>query len=96
MYGCTQVLWRSPHFYLIHRLLHPWRLAWLPVDPGRSPLPYSTLLHCCVLSRLLYRWVHSVHHRSTNPTAWSGTSMHPVEASSLLSVQQQCLAPPAQ
>jgi len=28
----------------------------------------------------LYRWVHSVHHNSINPSPWSSLSMHPVEA----------------
>lgn len=27
----------------------------------------------------LYRWIHSVHHNSINPTPWSSLSMHPVE-----------------
>lgn len=27
----------------------------------------------------LYKWVHSLHHRNTNPGPWSGLSMHPVE-----------------
>ena len=27
----------------------------------------------------LYRWVHSVHHNSINPSPWSSLSMHPVE-----------------
>jgi sterol desaturase/sphingolipid hydroxylase (fatty acid hydroxylase superfamily) len=28
---------------------------------------------------LLYRWVHSVHHNSVNPSPWSSLAMHPVE-----------------
>ena len=27
----------------------------------------------------LYRWIHSVHHTSINPSPWSSLSMHPVE-----------------
>jgi len=27
----------------------------------------------------LYRWIHSVHHNSVNPSPWSSLSMHPVE-----------------
>jgi sterol desaturase/sphingolipid hydroxylase (fatty acid hydroxylase superfamily) len=39
----------------------------------------------------LYRWIHSVHHNSVNPSPWSSLSMHPVEqilyfSSSLLHV----------
>ena len=55
--------WRVPHFYVIHRLMHPWRTKFVP-DIGR----------------FLYKHVHSLHHKSYNPTAFSGTSMHPVEA----------------
>jgi len=32
------------------------------------------------LGKFLYRQVHSLHHKSYNPTAWSGTNMHPVES----------------
>jgi sterol desaturase/sphingolipid hydroxylase (fatty acid hydroxylase superfamily) len=32
------------------------------------------------LGKILYRHVHSHHHKSPNPTAWSGISMHPVES----------------
>jgi sterol desaturase/sphingolipid hydroxylase (fatty acid hydroxylase superfamily) len=28
----------------------------------------------------LYRWIHSIHHNSINPSPWSSLSMHPVEA----------------
>ena len=33
----------------------------------------------------LYRWVHSHHHKSYNPTAWSGISMTPVESTAYFS-----------
>ena len=69
----TMVLWRSPHFYLIHRTMHPWRIPGVP-DIGS----------------FLYRKVHSLHHKSHNPTAWSGTSMHPVES---LVYYSACLLP---
>jgi sterol desaturase/sphingolipid hydroxylase (fatty acid hydroxylase superfamily) len=55
--------WRIPHFYFIHRGMHPWRTTSLP-DVGK----------------FLYRNVHYLHHKSYNPTAFSGTSMHPVES----------------
>lgn len=55
--------WRIPHFYCIHRFMHPWRITGIP-DVGK----------------FFYRNVHSLHHKSYNPTAFSGTSMHPVEA----------------
>jgi len=57
--------WRVPHFYVIHRSMHPWKFqeSWIP-DVGK----------------FLYKWVHSLHHKSYNPTAFSGTNMHPVES----------------
>ena len=64
----TMTHWRIPHFWLIHRAMHPWRISWLP-DVGR----------------LLYRHVHSLHHKSYNPTAFSGTSMHPIESTAYYS-----------
>jgi len=66
-------LWRSPHFYAIHRMMHPWRVSGVP-DVGK----------------FLYRRVHSLHHKSYNPTSWSGTSMHPLESTLYYSV---CLIP---
>ena len=38
------------------------------------------------VGKFVYRHVHSLHHKSYNPTAFSGTSMHPVEASLYYSV----------
>jgi sterol desaturase/sphingolipid hydroxylase (fatty acid hydroxylase superfamily) len=61
--GLLTTHWRVNHFYLVHRMLHPWKTTKFP-DIGR----------------FLYRHVHSLHHKSYNPTAFSGTSMHPVEA----------------
>merc|ERR1719419_188770 len=55
--------WRIPHFYAMHRVMHPWKTTLVP-DVGK----------------FLYRHVHSLHHKSYNPTAFSGTSMHVVEA----------------
>lgn len=54
---------RLPHFYLMHRSIHPWKTKWIP-DVGKC----------------LYKHIHSIHHKSYNPTAFSGTSMHPFES----------------
>lgn len=37
-------------------------------------------IHRLIHTRFLYKWVHSVHHNSVNPSPWSSLSMHPVEA----------------
>ncbi|SLN62358.1 Fatty acid hydroxylase superfamily protein [Aquimixticola soesokkakensis] len=36
-------------------------------------------IHRLIHTPLLYKWVHSVHHNSINPSPWSSLSMHPVE-----------------
>ena len=59
---------REPHFYCMHRVMHPWRTKHVP-DIGR----------------FLYKYVHSLHHKSYNTTAFSGTNMHPIEATAYYS-----------
>ena len=58
---------------------NPWYLLclWLV-------LPMFHEAHFFVIHRLihwepLYRWIHSVHHNSVNPSPWSSLSMHTVE-----------------
>lgn len=36
-------------------------------------------IHWLIHRPFLYKWVHSVHHNSVNPSPWSSMSMHPVE-----------------
>jgi len=53
-------------------------------------VPHFHFVHRCMhpwkttrvpdVGKFLYRHVHSLHHKSYNPTAFSGTNMHPVEA----------------
>lgn len=37
-------------------------------------------IHRLIHTPFLYKWVHSVHHNSVNPSPWSSLSMHPVES----------------
>ena len=37
-------------------------------------------IHRLIHVPVLYKWIHSVHHNSVNPSPWSSLSMHPVEA----------------
>lgn len=67
LWGVTITHWRVPHFWAIHRAMHPW---FAKNHKGLIP----------DVGRFLYRYVHSLHHKSYNPTAFSGTNMHPVEA----------------
>lgn len=43
----------------------------------------------------LYRWVHSVHHNSVNPSPWSSMSMHPVESAAYFGVALWTLVIPS-
>lgn len=43
----------------------------------------------------LYRWVHSIHHNSVNPSPWSSLSMHPVESTLYFGVAVWVLAVPS-
>jgi len=63
VWATTITHWRIPHFWAVHRLMHPWKTTAIP-DIGR----------------LLYKHVHAQHHKSYNPTAFSGTNMHPLES----------------
>jgi sterol desaturase/sphingolipid hydroxylase (fatty acid hydroxylase superfamily) len=58
---------------------HPWYLAGLALV---IPIIHEThfyLLHRALHSPLLYKYVHSVHHNSVNPSPFSSLSMHPIE-----------------
>ncbi|MBL9035748.1 MAG: sterol desaturase family protein [Rhodospirillaceae bacterium] len=73
------------HLYAIGAV--PWMtFAENPVYLGvlALVLPIYHETHFYLIHRLihwppLYRWVHSVHHNSVNPSPWSSLSMHPVE-----------------
>jgi len=69
--------WRVPHFYLIHRLMHPWKTAKTHGGTGGIGMIMDMIPD---IGRILYKYIHSIHHKSHNPTAFSGTSMHPVES----------------
>jgi len=58
--------WREFHFYWIHRAMHPWWGSKYGLKDGD-------------VGSFLYRYFHSVHHKSYNPGPWSGLAMHPVE-----------------
>ncbi|CAF3167472.1 unnamed protein product [Rotaria sp. Silwood2] len=58
--------WRQFHFYWSHRIIHPWWNIKYGLKDGD-------------IGAFLYRYFHSLHHKSYNPGPWSGLSMHPVE-----------------
>lgn len=68
--------------------------GWIPyLDMREHPIYFGIFMfliafyretHFYLVHRLihwppLYKWVHSVHHKNSNPTPWSGLAMHPVE-----------------
>lgn len=59
---------------------HP---VWLTLLVLLSPAIHEVhfyAIHRLIHTPTLYKWVHSVHHNSVNPSPWSSLSMHPVEA----------------
>ena len=75
-------------------MLHLWAIGWGPwttfsANPWALvalglliPLIHEThffCIHWLIHQGPLYKWVHSVHHNSVNPSPWSSLSMHPVE-----------------
>lgn len=68
----TMLYWRIAHFYCVHRAMHPW---WDRENGLRQG----------DIGAVLYRYVHSMHHKSYNPTPWSGISMRPIESITYIS-----------
>lgn len=55
---------------------------WLAAFAVLLPLLHEAHFYCIhrlIHTPFLYKWVHSVHHNSINPSPWSSLSMHPVE-----------------
>lgn len=58
---------------------HPWCLVGVALLLPVLHEAHFFLIHRLIHVPVLYRWVHSVHHNSVNPSPWSSLSMHPVE-----------------
>lgn len=58
---------------------HPWYLVGLALMLPVIHEAHFFLIHRLIHLPVLYKWVHSVHHNSVNPSPWSSLSMHPVE-----------------
>ncbi|MCS6780630.1 MAG: sterol desaturase family protein [Geminicoccaceae bacterium] len=59
---------------------HPLWLALLMLLAPAIHEVHFFFIHRAIHWGPLYRWIHSVHHNSINPSPWSSLSMHPVEA----------------
>ena len=58
---------------------HPW---WLVAFGLVLPIWHEFHFYCIhrlIHVPILYKWIHSVHHNSVNPSPWSSLSMHPIE-----------------
>ena len=58
---------------------HPY---WFVVFAFFLPVYHEAHFYCIhrlIHVPILYKWIHSVHHNSVNPSPWSSLSMHPVE-----------------
>lgn len=58
---------------------HPVYLAALVFVAPMFHEGYFYVIHRLIHTPILYKWIHSVHHNSVNPSPWSSLSMHPVE-----------------
>lgn len=65
---------------------HPVYLAVLALLVPVIHETHFFLLHRALHWGPLYKWVHSVHHNSVNPSPWSSLAMHPVEQFGYLGV----------
>jgi sterol desaturase/sphingolipid hydroxylase (fatty acid hydroxylase superfamily) len=75
------VLWAFANGYVPMASLTtdwPWLLLILLLLPLFHEVHFY-LVHRLIHVPVLYKWVHSVHHNSVNPSPWSSLSMHPVE-----------------
>lgn len=69
-------------------------VAWVLLVPAIHELHFF-VIHRAIHWGPLYRWVHSVHHNSINPSPFSSLSMHPVEATLYFGVAAWVLALPS-
>ena len=58
---------------------HPWALIALGLAIPFIHEAHFFCIHRLIHVPILYKWIHSVHHNSINPSPWSSLSMHPVE-----------------
>jgi sterol desaturase/sphingolipid hydroxylase (fatty acid hydroxylase superfamily) len=59
---------------------HPLYLAALVLVAPAIHEVHFFVIHRAIHTKWLYKWIHSIHHNSVNPSPFSSLSMHPVEA----------------
>ena len=58
---------------------YPWALALFALVLPLIHEVHFYCIHRLIHVPILYKWIHSVHHNSVNPSPWSSLSMHPIE-----------------
>ncbi len=58
---------------------NPWVIGLIALFVPIIHQAHFYCIHRLIHTPFLYKWVHSVHHRSVNPSPWSSLAMHPVE-----------------
>ena len=89
-FGTGVPIWSAYEVFILHAWANGWgpwttfqqHPLWLALFGLAIPLIHEAHFYCIhrlIHIPLLYKWVHSVHHNSVNPSPWSSLSMHPVE-----------------
>ncbi|WP_321893101.1 sterol desaturase family protein [Paraburkholderia tropica] len=91
------ILWSFSNGFVLHVswVDHPVYLACLILLAPALHEVHFFAIHRILHWSPLYRFVHSVHHNSTNPSPWSSMSMHPVESTLYFGVALWCLVIPS-
>ncbi len=76
-------LWAFANGYHVFGWLE-WQTSWVWLVVLTLLVPaihevHFFCIHRLIHTPLLYKWIHSVHHNSINPSPWSSLSMHPIE-----------------
>jgi sterol desaturase/sphingolipid hydroxylase (fatty acid hydroxylase superfamily) len=75
------MLWCYANHY-VYWLNWSEHLVWLALLLFATPMIHEInffVIHRLIHIPIFYKWIHSVHHNSINPSPWSSLSMHPVE-----------------
>lgn len=58
---------------------NPWMIGLIALFVPVIHQTHFYAIHRLIHIPFLYKWVHSIHHRSVNPSPWSSLAMHPLE-----------------
>ena len=89
-FGTGVPIWTAYEVFMLYAWAHGWGLWTTFADHPLALIALGLVIplfheahffciHRLIHTPFLYKWVHSVHHNSINPSPWSSLSMHPVE-----------------